>query len=181
MAAYRMAGLAGALFSLALLTACGTTSGGEAGDDSCSPVYGNWCGKNYPLTGYDPRAVDVWDRACRTHDRCYEDKGFGSKRCDREFVSRLRTLWRGGYPVPHQMGNADSWFVEDGWLNIFVSVRDLGHYWFADCKGGDGEAMMFCYPQVGPPCEIDAAVGRGQPCWCGNPYNRGRTGRSHSR
>ena len=48
----------------------------------CAHVYGNWCGENYPLTGYNPSTVDSWDSACRSHDQCYDSVESKSS-CDR--------------------------------------------------------------------------------------------------
>ncbi len=57
----------------------------------CMPIYGNWCGANYPPPGANPPPVDVFDDACRRHDHCYLRFG-AANHCDVAFVHELRAL-----------------------------------------------------------------------------------------
>ena len=140
----------------------------ELGMASCAPVYGNWCGENYPTEGYDPRPVDSWDRACRAHDRCYES-GASKKSCDREFLSDLQRLSQSRI-APQSMVNADSWFRDDGWFSGFQSASSAMWAASADCEGGDGvRAQFFCQTGVGAcPLTSGSIPGGypGYPCQC---------------
>lgn len=140
----------------------------DLGPASCAPVYGNWCGENYPLDGYDPPTVDDWDEACRSHDLCY-DSGKNKKYCDRQFQEELEDLSR-DYLAPQAMANAHSWFKPDGQLIGFISLDSELWAMSASCKGGDGrEAEFFCQTNYGA-CRLSAYDGPGQqgyPCRCG--------------
>ncbi len=56
------------------------------------PKYGNWCGANHPKdmnTADDP--IDQLDTACKTHDYCYETKGYLNCSCDNDINQELIT------------------------------------------------------------------------------------------
>ena len=62
----------------------------DTGDDITAtklplPVWGNWCGPGY---GGGP-AVDLLDRACRAHDKCYARKGYFNCSCDRSLIGAI--------------------------------------------------------------------------------------------
>ena len=69
----------------------------------CFPLYGNWCGANYPPPGTNPPPVDVYDDACRHHDYCYASPVARSV-CDAALARELEVLaYRTGYlPRPLQ-------------------------------------------------------------------------------
>ncbi len=69
-----------------LLTALTT----DAAAFKCMPLYGNWCGINYPSGGFPP-PVDAFDAACMRHDLCTAAPGADTG-CDIAFVSELRGL-----------------------------------------------------------------------------------------
>jgi hypothetical protein len=155
---------------LLVLLAPGCTSVGyKVGIADCAPVYGNWCGENYPIAGYNPRAVDEWDAACRTHDRCYDGNGSRAA-CDRALVRELESLSRERLS-PSRMYNAHSWFRRDGSIVAWLQFTDEWWGMFASCKGGDGRAARFgCAVGWGAGCELDADDGPGRagmPCTCG--------------
>ena len=161
--------LAGVLF-LVFVSGCAPL-GYKIGLADCAPVYGNWCGENYPLPGNNPPPVDGWDRACRDHDKCYEG-GRRKSACDERFVEDLNDL-ASRIPIPQRMHNALSWFREDG--NFWGRTRFSDVYWAfsADCKGGDGEeAQFYCvsYVQYYPyyfKCDVSTGRGLdGMPCRC---------------
>jgi hypothetical protein len=137
------------------------------GVKKCAPVYGNWCGENYPLAGYDPTPVDSWDQACRRHDKCY-DSDQDRRSCDREFRREIERLSRGRI-APQAMANAHSWFTPDGVLVGFESLSTSVWALNASCKGGDGEkAEFFCQTNFGA-CYLSSTAGPGQPgsiCHC---------------
>jgi len=136
-------------FSLMALLAssCATSNNyGSTGNDStsCTPVYGNWCGPGYPSDGNNPRPVDVWDRACRAHDKCYEARGDKDKGCDEEFLYRLWELHVGhGLPMPTSMRSAQSWFTQDGYVSVYIDWEDLFTLGY-DCSGGEGKRGFAC-------------------------------------
>lgn len=160
------------LFACFSLYGCGQTLH-SVGLASCAPVYGNWCGENYPLTGYEPDTVDSWDEACMVHDKCYES-GKSKSACDRQFVQKLERLSRRRL-APQEMANAHSWFRRDGWVGGFISLKSEAWAAGADCKGGDGRrARFYCQTPFGS-CPISAGVGPGQPgypCNCGGAPGR---------
>lgn len=49
------------------------------------PIHGNWCG---PGHGGGP-AIDPIDAVCRTHDKCYDRRGYSDCRCDRGLIARM--------------------------------------------------------------------------------------------
>ncbi|MGE5701316.1 MAG: phospholipase [Clostridia bacterium] len=51
-------------------------------------LYGNWCGPG--CSGPDSPIDDV-DDCCRKHDRCYDEKGYFSRSCDRKLCKCLRS------------------------------------------------------------------------------------------
>jgi hypothetical protein len=57
----------------------------------CMPLYGNWCGINYPRAGDFPPPVDAFDAACMRHDLCRGGPAAGGA-CDVQFVQELRGL-----------------------------------------------------------------------------------------
>jgi hypothetical protein len=160
------------IFSFCLLAACAQALYGP-GFKSCAPVYGNWCGENYPLTGFDPEPVDSWDRACRTHDLCY-DSGKNKKSCDSKFRRTIRELSHDRL-APQAMANAYSWFTSDGYFQGFESFSTSVWAMTASCEGGDGKrAKFYCQSAFGV-CRLSASAGPGQqgyPCHCGGAPGR---------
>lgn len=57
----------------------------------CFPIYGNWCGMDYPPEGTFPPPVDPYDAACMRHDICTGESG-GDAVCDVRFISELHGL-----------------------------------------------------------------------------------------
>lgn len=57
----------------------------------CVPVYGNWCGLNYPPAGAFPPPVDPFDAACMRHDLCLVGPG-PEAACDLAFAGELAAL-----------------------------------------------------------------------------------------
>lgn len=140
----------------------------RTGIANCAPVYGNWCGENYPLFGYKPQPVDAWDEACRDHDRCY-DRGEAQSTCDDEFLGDLERL-SDQQLAPRRMHNAYSWFRRDGRVEGWIKFSDEAWGILADCRGGDGRAAEF-YCAVGGriECELGPTSGPGRagmPCTC---------------
>ncbi len=131
------------------LTSCAHI-GYELGMAKCAPVYGNWCGEDYPLDGYNPEPVDVWDGFCRDHDKCYEEAGnmnFNKEQCDKEFVYKIRQESLKRRFIPIAIRNAHEFFRKGryGDNKLFkIPGRDFGWSMGADCRGGDGEAALFC-------------------------------------
>lgn len=54
------------------------------------PFHGNWCGPGIPPKGTNPPPVDELDRACQAHDKCYENEGYYSCRCDVQLIRDVR-------------------------------------------------------------------------------------------
>lgn len=156
----KLAGLTLALGSLSIICSC-SSIGYKAGLADCAPVYGNWCGENYPSHGYNPRPVDAWDNACRNHDKCY-DRDENKEYCDRKFVEELEYLSR--YQLaPTEMYNAHSWFLPDGWFggnsNLSDEIWSIG----ASCEGGDGRATQFsCLVNQFTSCNLNPKMGAGR-------------------
>lgn len=48
-------------------------------------VYGNWCGPGYSGPG-DP--IDVVDMCCKSHDQCYDQRGYSTCSCDKELLQQ---------------------------------------------------------------------------------------------
>lgn len=71
-----------------LLLALAFTPAAEA---KCFPVYGNWCGANYPPPGTNPPPADAFDNACRNHDLCYAAT-WGGAGCDANLLRELNVL-----------------------------------------------------------------------------------------
>jgi hypothetical protein len=70
----------------------------------CMPIYGNWCGVDWPPPGsYAPPPVDAFDVACMRHDFCTSRPGSDTP-CDVMFVGELRMLAQlyGNLPRPLQ-------------------------------------------------------------------------------
>ncbi len=102
------------------------------------PVYGNWCGLNYPsnpaLAGPPVNALDA---ACMRHDICTANRGRFNCGCDLAFMNELRTtrwqnptlqsLARGVYdgiaviPCTDPFGTAQkqSLFMQDAMTDVF--------------------------------------------------------------
>ncbi|MES9856903.1 MAG: hypothetical protein ABW166_09910 [Sedimenticola sp.] len=157
-----------ALLTLLAASGCSTVLH-PIGGAECAPVYGNWCGENYPLTGFEPRPVDAWDRACRKHDKCYES-GKSKDYCDEYFVAELEELSY-QHLAPQEMHNAHSWFRKDGWLGGGINLLDEAWSISASCEGGDGRAAEFyCALNQFNGCWLNPTIspGRaGMPCSCG--------------
>ena len=153
--------IATGLFLVSVLSTGCSSIAYKMGVADCAPVYGNWCGENYPLTGYDPRPVDTWDRACMRHDKCYDD-GTSKEVCDREFIAELEEL---SYKrlAPQRIHNAHSVFRKDGFVGGWVG---FGHeFWAAGatCEGGDGvRAQFFCALNYYNSCPLSQTFGPGR-------------------
>ena len=63
---------------------------GQAPAFKCVPIYGNWCGIDYPSHGAPP-PVDAFDAACMRHDLCTAGPGPDTP-CDIALVSELRGI-----------------------------------------------------------------------------------------
>jgi len=63
---------------------------GQAAAFKCVPIYGNWCGIDYPSHGAPP-PVDAFDAACMRHDLCTAGPGPDTP-CDIALVSELRGI-----------------------------------------------------------------------------------------
>lgn len=48
--------------------------------------HGNWCG---PGCG-NGKPIDAVDQCCKTHDECYDDRGYWNCNCDRELVACIK-------------------------------------------------------------------------------------------
>lgn len=140
----------------------------KTGMAECAPVYGNWCGENYPLPGYNPNPVDLWDQACRDHDKCY-DSGNSKAACDNQFLGDLERL-SDQRLAPQRMYNAYSWFRKSGQIEGWFKFSDEAWGVFADCRGGDGRAAtFFCAIDAYTECQLDPTASRGRagmPCTC---------------
>jgi hypothetical protein len=139
----------------------------EIGLAACEPVYGNWCGQNYPEAGNDPDTVDDWDAACRDHDQCYDDSSRDKSDCDREFRHALLDLSHSEM-VPQELINAYDWFQSDGHFQAYQSFQSTTWALGASCSGGDGRAAVFsCQTPYGR-CDLDSdQVGQANgPCGC---------------
>ncbi len=67
--------------------------GGAQAFIKCMPIYGNWCGIDYPPEGTFPPPIDEFDAACMRHDLCTGGSDFfGNERCDRALVAELNLL-----------------------------------------------------------------------------------------
>ena len=137
----------------------------------CQPIYGNWCGKNYPashITGVEPEPVDVWDAACMVHDKCYESRTSKSV-CDAEFSDRVEELGGQGVPAPRQLINAYNFFKESlPYRSIRITGEDIVNAMTLSCAGGDGTPAYFCDVGLGRHnCQITMGFrGEGEPCFC---------------
>jgi len=74
-----------------LLASCGLLSKNKANKDSF-PVYGNYCGINYPKKGENPVPIDKTDLSCKKHDQCYEAMGYFNKKCDKDLIKNLNSV-----------------------------------------------------------------------------------------
>lgn len=53
------------------------------------PIYGNYCGPGHgDPTGQTP-PIDAVDAACRSHDQCYDQRGYFNCGCDRNLIASL--------------------------------------------------------------------------------------------
>jgi hypothetical protein len=98
----------------------------------CIPVYGNWCGPNYPPAGTSPLPVDPFDAACMHHDRCMAGPGPDTA-CDIALAQELRGLAaRYGYlPRPLQ------------WAEYVIRVKSGGPWGGMPLPGpGDAWGLM---------------------------------------
>lgn len=151
---------------LSIITGC-TSIAYKAGLKDCAPVYGSWCGENYPNNGANPYPVDDWDNACRAHDKCY-DSGQSKQSCDADFIYRLEFLSYNQL-APQDMYNAYDYFKKDGyvsgWFNLAGEFSDA----LKECDGSDGKPSMFlCQTQMGAcPLNPNSGPGRaGMACNC---------------
>lgn len=50
------------------------------------PAYGNWCGPGYG----SGTPIDLLDTGCRSHDKCYKNKGYHKCSCDKTFLKYVQ-------------------------------------------------------------------------------------------
>ena len=74
------------------------------------PVYGNWCGPDYPRNpGTAQPPVDALDAACMRHDYCTAAQGRFDCGCDLAFMDELRnTRWPNPYAQADARGIYDA-------------------------------------------------------------------------
>ena len=72
----------------------------------CFPVYGNWCGINYPEPGHYPAPVDVFDTVCMRHDLCLQYPNYRQV-CDENFINELGELRKRYGSLPRPLEWAD--------------------------------------------------------------------------
>ena len=70
-----------------LLNDCAISS--DKKTDGTFPIYGNYCGFDYPKSGVYPIPIDKIDLACKNHDKCYDKNGFFNKKCDENIINEL--------------------------------------------------------------------------------------------
>ena len=151
---------------LAIVAVCGmasacTSVGHKIGMTKCAPVYGNWCGEDYPLKGFNPRPIDNWDRACRDHDKCYES-GASKSECDSRLVSQLERLSHRQL-APQRIHNAHSFFSSYGYKEGWFQFADEAWGLHANCEGGDGRAAEFyCVLNAWNSCPLVSTAGPGR-------------------
>jgi hypothetical protein len=106
----------------------------------CLPVYGNWCGPDYPPAGAMPPPVDVFDAACMRHDFCTAGPGSDTP-CDLIFAGELGVLAAqfGYLPRPLQ------------WAEYVIRVKTGGPW-------GD-------FPLPSPEDALGLMWGLVAPCW----------------
>lgn len=123
-----------------LLVALLAGGSGEAHAFKCVPVYGNWCGPDYPPTGTFPPPVDLFDAACMRHDLCSAGPG-PEAACDLQLAAELRVLEAqiGFLPRPLQ------------WAEYVIRVKSGGPW------GG--------FPLPSPGDVIGLMAGLAAPCW----------------
>jgi hypothetical protein len=126
-----------------ILLACLTLLLASAATDvlafKCVPIYGNWCGLNYPRNGWPP-PVDAFDAACMRHDLCTAAPG-PNRGCDDVFVAELRGIAAqlGYLPRPLQ------------WAEYLIRIK----------AGGPGGGM----PMPMPGDALGAMSSILSPCW----------------
>lgn len=67
----------------------------EAADKVSIPLHGKWCGPGHGLSTLPRSAscIDKLDCACKQHDICYTEHGFGTCKCDMDVVNSLKGSW----------------------------------------------------------------------------------------
>ena len=73
-----------------LLNDCAISSNKKT--DGTFPIYGNYCGFDYPKRGVYPIPIDKIDLACKNHDKCYDQNGFFNKKCDENIINELKSV-----------------------------------------------------------------------------------------
>jgi hypothetical protein len=123
-----------------LLAAALSLAASNAHAFKCMPIYGNWCGPDYPPAGTTPPPVDAFDAACMRHDLCTAGPG-PDKACDMALVGELRNLaLQYGYlPRPLQ------------WAEYLIRVK----------AGGPWSGM----PLPGPGDAFGVLSSLAAPCW----------------
>jgi hypothetical protein len=61
--------------------------GETIGINKFSLIYGNWCG----LKHGSGKPIDTLDSLCRTHDKCYDKRGYFACSCDRALIRGIIT------------------------------------------------------------------------------------------
>lgn len=127
------------LLMVSLVLASYTSDGDGTVTAQGSGAYGCWCGNNFPLPTEDPRPVDAWDRACRSHDLCYRRNGRNSRVCDARFLDDLTRLYYSYGYIPGQIQAGYTHFRSKltGIPNygMWITPRDIISYFEAgtDC------------------------------------------------
>ena len=90
------------LFVLILVLALPSVAGAQVS----IPVYGNWCGPDYPVNpAFSAPPIDAVDAACMRHDYCTAVRGRFDCGCDLALMNELRyTPW----PNPYIQNDARS-------------------------------------------------------------------------
>jgi hypothetical protein len=128
------------LRSLPLAAVLTLMAASDAHAFKCMPIYGNWCGPNYPPAGTAPPPIDAFDAACMHHDLCTAGPGPDTP-CDIALVQELHALSaRYGYlPRPLQ------------WAEYVIRVK----------SGGPWGGM----PLPGPGDAVGLMSSLAAPCW----------------
>jgi len=73
-------------------------------------LHGNYCGVGHGDATYTQPAVDEVDQVCKTHDKCYDDKGYLNCKCDYDFIIEMKKIRNINKDLQQKVQLMTSWF-----------------------------------------------------------------------
>lgn len=131
--------------SAAVILGCASTPQGQAPNSARNlggsglPIHGNFCGPNIPTTTSRTLSgqiaeleailpIDDIDKACKAHDICYANQGFGAAFCDTALINTTGAFLQAGNPPQNTRNTTARKRKEPSFQCTALALAILGYF-----------------------------------------------------